>query len=143
MQLGAVHHLVRQPVVLARLERAVEDGAALGARVHAAGDVEQLLARERLELAPQLVRPPQQRDVGGMLPVGQPDDPGEPVRRAVLVQQVEALQAQHAEAAAREMEQRGAAHPAEAENDDVVCGHGCSRKLKSPQSNRGCYGARA
>ena len=55
-----------------------------------------------------------------MLPIGQADDAGESVGGAVLVQQVEALEAEHPEAPAGEMEQRGAAHPAEADHDDIV-----------------------
>ena len=113
VQLGAVHHLVRQAVELARFERALEDRAAFGARIHAAGDVKETLAGEALELAPQLVGAPQERHVRGMLPVGEPDDAGEPVGRAVLVHEVEALESEHPQAPAGEMEQRRAAHPPE------------------------------
>ena len=52
VQLVTVHHLVRQAVESARFERAVEDGAAFRARVHASRDMEEPLARESLELAP-------------------------------------------------------------------------------------------
>ena len=102
---------MRQAVELARLERALEDGAAFGARIHASRDVEEPLARETLELAPQLVGAPQECHVRRMLPVGEPDDSGEPVGRAVLMHQVEALESEHPQAPAREVEQRRAAHP--------------------------------
>ena len=114
VQLVAVHHLVRQAVELARLERALEDGAAFGTRIHASRDVEELLSGETLELAPQLIRAPEQRHVRRVLPVGEPDDSGEPVGRAVLVHQVVALEPEHPQAPAREVEQRRAAHPAKA-----------------------------
>ena len=97
-----------------------------GPRIDTPGDVEQPLARQRLQLTPQLVRPAEQRDVGRMFPVGEPDDAGEPVRGAELVDQIEALESEHPEAPAREVIQRGAPHAAEAEDDDVVCGHGTS-----------------
>jgi hypothetical protein len=126
MQRRAVHHFVRQAVQLARPEGAPEHHAAGRPSIDAPGDVEEPLARQRLQLAPQLVRPPEKRDVGRMFPVGEPDDAGEPVRGAVLVDQVEALQSQHPKAPAREVIERGAPHAAEAEDDDVVCGHGPS-----------------
>ena len=68
MQLGAVHHLVGEAVQFARFERALEDRAVPGAGIHAAGDVKETLAGEAFELAPQLVRAPQERDVGRDVP---------------------------------------------------------------------------
>ena len=58
-----------------------------------------------------------------MFPVGEPDDSGEPVGRAVLVYQVEALEPEHPQSPAREVEQRRAAHPSKTQHDRVVCGH--------------------
>lgn len=113
MQLSTIHHLVRQTVEFARPERALEDGPAFGARIHASRNVKEPLARETFELAPQLVGAPQERHVGWMLPVGEPDDSSEPVGRAVLMHQVEALESEHAQAPAREVEQRCAAHPSQ------------------------------
>ena len=89
-----------------------------------AGDVQELLARLGLELAPELVRAPQQRHVVGMLEVREADDPREPVRRAVLVQEVEALEPEHALPAAGEVVERRAPHPADSDDDDVVALHG-------------------
>ena len=122
MQLGTVHHLVREAVQFARFERALEDRTVLGARIHAAGDVKETLAGEAFELAPQLVRAPQERHVRGMLPIGEPDDAGEPVGGAVLMHEVEALEAEHPQAPAGEMEQRRAAHPSETQHDHIVTG---------------------
>jgi hypothetical protein len=42
----------------------------------------------------------------------------------VLVEEVEALEAEHALAAAREMVERGAPHPSDSDDDDVVPVHG-------------------
>ena len=88
------------------------------------GDVEELLAGLGLELAPQLVGAPQQRHVVGVLEVGEPDDPRQPVRRAVLVEQVEALEPEDALSAPGEVVERGASHPADSDDDDVVPLHG-------------------
>jgi hypothetical protein len=45
---------------------------------------------------------------------------------ALLVHQVEALESQDSKAPAREVEQRGAPHPAETEYDHIVCRHDAS-----------------
>src|SRR5262245_29909934 len=81
VQLCAVHDLVRQVVQLARPERPPENGAALWARIYASRDVEEPLACETLELAPQLVGTAEQRHIAWVLPVGEPDDSGEAVGR--------------------------------------------------------------
>ena len=125
-QLGAAHHLMLEPMGLARPERALEDGATLGPGIDASRDVEEPLPGETLELAPQLVGATQERDVGRMLPVGEPDDPGEPVRRAVFMHQVEALQPEHPEPSARQVKQCRAAHTSETKHDRIVSGHGTS-----------------
>ena len=82
--------------------------------------IEQLLAGQRLELVPQLVAATQERDVGRVLVVGEPDDAGQAVRRAELVQQVVLLQAEHAPPAARQVVRRGGPHSAQADDDRVV-----------------------
>ena len=74
----------------------------------------------RLELAPQLVRAAEQRHVVGVLEVREPDDPREPVRGALLVEQVEALEPEDALAAAGEVVERRAPHSADSDDDDVV-----------------------
>ena len=55
-----------------------------------------------------------------MLEVGEADDPREAVRRAVLVQEVEALETEHALPAPGEVVERCAPHPADSDDDDVV-----------------------
>ena len=121
MQLGAVHDLVGQAVELARPERALEDRAAFGGPASTLPVMcSSCSSGQTLELAPQLVGPPQQRHVGGMLPVGEPDDSGESVGGAVLVDQVEALQPEHSEAPAGEVVQRRTPHPSQTQHDHVV-----------------------
>jgi hypothetical protein len=71
-----VQHLVLDVMRLTRAQDALED---LGAALDDPGRVQQLLAGVVLELVPELVRAAQQRDVVGMLEVGEPDDPREPV----------------------------------------------------------------
>ena len=80
------------------------EGEAPRPGVDAAGDIEQLLARFRLQLPPELIGSAKQRHVGGMLPVGQPNDAGEAVGGAVFVHQIEALEAEHPNASVGEME---------------------------------------
>ena len=118
--LGGVEHLVPQPVLLARAERAGEDHLLRRAGVDRAGHVQQLLSGRRLQLAPQLVGAAQQRHVVDVLVVGEPDDPRDAVRRALLVRNVEPLEAEHSPAAARQVVERGAAHAADADDDRVV-----------------------
>ena len=86
--------------------------------------MEELFAGLGLELAPQLVGSPEQRHVVGVLEVGEPDDPRQAVRRAVLVEQVEALEPEDALSAPGEVIERGASHPADSDHDDVVPIHG-------------------
>jgi trigger factor len=118
---------VLEVVLRARAEDTVEDPLA---PLEDPGDVQELLARLRLELAPELVRAPRERDVVGMLEVREADDPREPVRRAVLVQEVELLEPEHAPAPTREVVEGGAPHATDSDHDDVVPLHG-------PDPNRG------
>jgi hypothetical protein len=86
--------------------------------------VEQRLARDALQLTPELVRTTEQRHVGHVLVVREPDDPSDAVRGPELVRNVEAFEPEHAPPAASQMEERGAAHPADADDDGVVArGH--------------------
>ena len=115
--LGAAQHLVLEVVLGARAENAVEDAVAA---LDDSGDVQELLARLGLELAPQLVRAAQERHVVGVLEVREPDDACQSVRRAVLVEQVETLETEHVLAAASEVVERRAPHSADSDDDDVV-----------------------
>ncbi len=58
-----------------------------------------------------------------MLVVGEPDDAGQPVRGAELVEEVVLLQAKDTLPAPCKMECRGGAHSAEADDDRVVPVH--------------------
>ena len=60
-----------------------------------------------------------------MLEVGEPDDAGEPVRRALVVEHVEALEPEHALPAPGEVVERRASHPPDSDDDGVeaLCGH--------------------
>ena len=112
--------LVRKVVQLGGLERAAEGRPVLRAALQRAGRDQQLLAGDRLELVPELVAAPQQRDVGRMLVIREADDARQPVRRAELVQQVVLLEPQHAPATACQVECRCRSHAAEADDDRVV-----------------------
>ena len=118
--LGAAQHLVLEVVLGARAENAVEDAVAA---LDDSGDAQELLAGFGLELAPQLVRAAKERHVVGVLEVREPDDPRQPVRRALLVEQVETLEPEDALAAAGEVVERSAPHSADSDDDDVVALH--------------------
>src|SRR6476659_1102652 len=119
--LGSVQHLVADVVLRARAKDAVEDAvAAFDDPRH----MEELFIRLGFELAPQLVGSLEQRHVVGMLEVGEPDDPRQAVRRAMLMKQVEALESERALSAPGEVIERGASHPADSDHDDVVPIHG-------------------
>ena len=109
-----------QVVLLAGAQRALEDRLA---GLHGPGDVQQLLARLGLEFPPELVRAPEERDVVRVLEVREADDPRQPVRRAVLVRDVEALETDDALPAASEVVERRAPHPADADDGNVVALH--------------------
>jgi len=111
---------VREGVLPAGAERALVD---LLARLQGSGHVQELLPCLRLELAPELVRAPQQRHIGGVLEVPEPDDPRDPVRGAEFVRDVETLQAEHALPATGEVIERSASHPADPDDDHVVSLH--------------------
>ena len=70
-------------------------------------------------VAPPIVGGAHQRDVERVLEVGGADDARLAVRRAAIVRRVEAVEAEHAQAAARERARRRGAHGAEACDDDV------------------------
>ena len=76
-----------------------------------------------LDLAPELVGAAQQRDVGWMLPVREPDDAVRAVRRSLIVRNVELLEPKHAQSAVGELVDGGTAHPADSDHDDVVARH--------------------
>ena len=81
--------------------------------------VQQRLARPNLELAPEIVRAAQDRDIHRMLEVRFANDPAVAVRRSERVPWRPAIQAQHSAAAKREVARRRAPHRAEADNDCV------------------------
>src|SRR6476659_5134497 len=69
---GSVEFLERQIERLARATRADHVRAPGRARVDRPGDDQQRLAGGDLELAPQLIGAPHERDVGGLLPIREP-----------------------------------------------------------------------
>ena len=122
--------LVAKTVFSAGSQRAGDDDAVLGADVEGSDDVE----KARIELAPQLVRAPKQRDVVGMLVVGEADDARFPVHRASVVHDSELLDPEHAPAAARELVGGRSAHRPEPDDDRVVAAQSsaCTRPSSLP-----------
>ena len=115
-----VQHLVRQAVRARGAQRAGHDRAVGRADLDDAGDVHELPAGRRLELAPELIGAAQQRHVGRMLEIAEPDDAGLAVRGAAVMARRESLDADDAQPAARKLIQRGAAHRAEPDHRHVV-----------------------
>ena len=123
---------MRQAVQRARPRACPRTTLAVGrADLGDAGDVQQLAAASRLKLAPQLIGAAQQRHVGRMLEIAEPDDAGFAVRGAAVVARREALDAEHARAAPRQLRQRRAAHRAEADHDHVELRHRPTRLSRS------------
>ncbi len=119
VHLRAGQHLVRQAVQAGGGEGALEQRVVLRAAIDRAGGDQQRLAGRPLGLGPELVGAAQQRHVGRVLVVRQADDAADAVRGAHGVRDVEALQPQHALAAAGELPAGGAAHAAHADHDHV------------------------
>jgi len=119
-EFGAGEDLVRQIVQLAGLPGALEDEAILGAGVYRAGDVQELLPRDALYLAPQLVGAAQEQHIGGVLEVSQPDDARVAMGGAHRVRDAKPLQTQHPFPSTSEVVGCGAAHRAHADDDGVV-----------------------
>ena len=92
--------LVGDVVLLAGGHRALEVLVLGVPRSYGAGGHQQTLAGGILQLVPQLVGAPDQRDIRGMLLQRVPDHPGVAVRRPHLVGNIELLQAQNAPASA-------------------------------------------
>ena len=89
--LGRVHDLVRQPVQPAGRERARHHLAVRRADLGDAGDVEKLRSRRGFKLAPQRIGAAQQRHIGRMLEIAEPDDAALAVRRALVVTRARAV----------------------------------------------------
>ena len=102
------------------MQRARKRAAVVSPRIDAAGDDEEPFAAAKLQGPPLFEGAAQQRHVGRMLPVRQPDDPADAVRRAEVVRDVVALEAEHAASAAGELVDGGAAHAADANDDRIV-----------------------
>src|SRR5205085_3758389 len=98
------------------------DVALRPAEVEAAALGQKAPALELFQVVPPLEGAVQQRDVVGMLEIRLADDARLAVRAAAVVHQAELLQAEHAPAAAGQLEQRRTAHAADAEHDRVITG---------------------
>jgi hypothetical protein len=139
LEIRRIEDFVREIVKLAGPQRAGDCPAASMACVDAAGDVQQLLAAQRFESAPPLVGAPQQRHVRWMLEIGEPDDAIDAMRRSAIVRDVELLEAEHAQAAARQLIYGSAAHAADADDDGIVAPAGGIRE--SGLGIRGAWGS--
>ena len=72
------------------------------------------------EVAPKLIGSAQERYVGGVLVVGEPDDARDAVGRAAVVRNVEALEAQAFFSTPGEVVEGSAAHATYSEHDRVI-----------------------
>ena len=119
-QLGSTEMPMRQFVRAASGKRTLDHGASRRPRIDRARDEEELLAEAALQFAPVLIGTAQQRHVGGILEIGEPDDPVEAVRGAHRVGNVEALEPEHPHTAPGKLPAGGRAHAADTDHDDIV-----------------------
>src|SRR5258705_10232969 len=107
--------------------------------------MEELPPRRLLQLAPQRVGALYQRHVGRMLEIGEPDDARCAMRGTAVVAGREPFDAQDALAAACKPMERGAAHHAKPDHDDVEMAHAvsaCSGKAGTGFRTRPCAKSR-
>ena len=118
-QRRGVEDLVRESMRARARERSAHQLAGGRARVEAAGLRQEGLAARALELAPEVPRAAEQRNVVRVLVVREPDDPREPAGGAERVSARETLEAEHRRAALRQVIGGRAAVRAKPRDDDV------------------------
>lgn len=119
MHLRGIEQLVSEPMLARAAQAAADDVAVGGADHQAAGHLQQVCSRVFLKPAPELIGAAQQRHVGGMFEISEPDHPRSAVTRSLGVTRLELFKAEHPFAARGNMRGSGAAHAAEADDDDV------------------------
>ena len=120
VDLGTGQHLVGEPVLAARFQRAVEDIAVRRSGIERPGGDEQRLAGGLGSLAPQFEGALEQRHISRALVIGEADDARHAVRGALRVGNVEAFEPEHALAPAGELPAGGSAHAADPDDDHVI-----------------------
>ena len=120
IHLAPRHHLMLQPMQLRRRQRPLEQRIVLRPGVDRPGRHQQRLPGRLLRLVPQLVGPVQQRHIGRVLVIRQPDDAADPVRGAHIVRDVEPLQPEHPVPTPRQVPASGAPHAAHADDDHII-----------------------
>src|SRR5262245_7912451 len=106
------------------IEDSADDKAVGGSYLEQPNLMQQIDVRFLLELAPQLIRPKQQRHIIGMLKIRLPDHARFAVRAAAVVSAGELIDPQDVCTAPGELISRRASHAAGTEDDRVVVAHG-------------------
>ena len=106
-----------------RRQRSGDERSVRRADLGDAGDAEKRLAAGGLEIAPQRVGAAQQRHIGRMLEIAEPDDPRCAMRGAESMARFETVDADDALASASELVDGGAAHRAEPDHHDIERRH--------------------
>jgi hypothetical protein len=119
-QFGGGKDLVGEFVLLGAALRADEEDAVGRADHQAAGLLEELSAGGFFQVGPQLIGALDERHVERVLEIGLADDAGQAVRGTEIVRRFEAIKTQDALPARGEVIGRGAAHRAEAGDDNIV-----------------------
>src|SRR3712207_3161183 len=96
VDLKSGQNLVGQAVEAGRGEGPLKKRVVFRAGVDRSRDDQEFLARHALDLAPEFVGAAQQRNIGRILVIGQPNDAADPMRRPHAMGNVEALEAEHA-----------------------------------------------
>ena len=121
---GGIEQFVRQPVSLSAGPRARYHRSLFRSHPQPTRLPEERFPGLLFQGCPELIGALHDRDVGRIFVIGLADDAGLSVRGAEGVGRREAIEADHAAAAAGQMVGRGAPHGAEADNCHVVgCGH--------------------
>ena len=117
------NHLVGQIVDPGAAQRSLDQRAIGRTDLGDAGHMQKLAPRRSFELTPEAVGVPQQRHVGGMLEVPEPNDARAAMGGAAVVTGSMALDPQHPLASACQVLRRCAPHRAEAADHDIEMRH--------------------
>src|SRR3954470_9967290 len=104
-------------------ERSLNQYAVRGADLGNAGDMQELAPACLLERAPQFIRAPQQRNIGRVLKIAEPDETGDAMRGAAVVAGREAFDSDHTLDAPSKRLQRRASHHTEADHRNIEMSH--------------------
>src|SRR5438552_569373 len=120
LEVERVEDLVWQVMLLRRSQSAAERRSIFRAALQASRCDQEPLLNVGFQGVPQLVCPSQERHIGGIFVIGEPDDASQAVRGTSLMQQIELLEAQDSPPPPREVRGGCTPHPSQPDDDRVV-----------------------